>query len=207
MKLLLASKSPRRRQLLAQTGFEVECVSVDVDEHIVSPLPPSEVAEHLARRKAAAFPKEKIGKDCVLVTADTTVVLDGRVLGKPSDRNEAVAMLRSLSGREHMVYTGVCLRSQDDEVSFTESTAVFFRRLTDEEIAHYVDNYRPYDKAGAYGIQEWLGMVGVERIEGCYYNVMGLPVARLYEALSSKFLSSAMDPESSMSRSTSMTSA
>ena len=207
MRLLLASKSPRRRQLLAQTGLEVECVSVEVDEHLTSPLPPSEVAEHLARRKAAAFPKEKIDKDCVLVTADTTVVLDGHVLGKPADRDEAVAMLRSLSGREHTVYTGVCLRSQDDEVSFSESTAVHFRRLTDEEIYHYVDNYRPYDKAGAYGIQEWIGMVGIERIEGCYYNVMGLPVARLYETLSSRFLSRTMAPASSMPRSTSVTSA
>ena len=193
--------------MLAQTGLEVECVSVEVDEHLTSPLPPSEVAEHLARRKAAAFPKEKIDKDCVLVTADTTVVLDGHVLGKPADRDEAVAMLRSLSGREHTVYTGVCLRSQDDEVSFSESTAVHFRRLTDEEIYHYVDNYRPYDKAGAYGIQEWIGMVGIERIEGCYYNVMGLPVARLYETLSSRFLSRMMAPASSMPRSTSETSA
>lgn len=189
MRLLLASKSPRRRQLLAETGLPVECVTIDVDEHLDSPLPPAEVAEHLARRKAAAFTKENIDDDSVLVTADTVVVLDGRVLGKPATRDEAVAMLRSLSGRCHTVYTGVCLRSHDDEVSFTESTKVHFRELTDKDIDYYVDNYRPYDKAGAYGIQEWIGMVGVERIEGCYYNVMGLPVARLYETLSKKFLS------------------
>ena len=189
MRLLLASKSPRRRQLLTETGLSVECVSADVDEHIDSTLPPAEVAEYLARRKAAAFPQEKIDEDCVLVTADTTVVLDGRVLGKPADRDEALAMLHSLAGRQHTVYTGVCMRSQDDEVSFTESTEVHFRQLTDEEIAHYVDTCKPYDKAGAYGIQEWIGMVGVERIEGCYYNVMGLPVARLYETLCNRFLS------------------
>lgn len=189
MKLLLASKSPRRRQLLAELGFAVECISLDVDEHIASPLPPAEVAEYLARRKAAAFPKEKIDDESVLVTADTTVVLDGQVLGKPSTRDEAVAMLQSLSGRAHTVYTGVCLRSRKDEVSFSESTAVHFRKLSQQDIDYYVDNYRPYDKAGAYGIQEWIGMVGIERIEGCYYNVMGLPVARLYATLSSRFLS------------------
>lgn len=189
MKLLLASKLPRRRQLLAETGLPVECVSIDVDEHIDSPLPPADVAEHLARRKAAAFPQDKIGDDCILVAADTTVVLDGHVMGKPANRDEALAMLHSLAGRQHTVYTGVCLRSHNDEVSFTESTEVHFRQLTDEEIAHYVDTYKPYDKAGAYGIQEWIGMVGIERIEGCYYNVMGLPVARLYETLCSRFLS------------------
>lgn len=189
MRLLLASKSPRRRQLLAEIGLPVECVTLDVDEHLASPLPPNEVAEYLARRKAAAFPKEKIDDNSVLVTADTVVVLDGQVLGKPSNRNEAIAMLRSLSGRSHTVYTGVCLRSTSDEMSFTESTTVCFRKFTDKDIDYYVDNYRPYDKAGAYGIQEWIGMVGVERIEGCYYNVMGLPVARLYETLSSRFLS------------------
>ena len=189
MRLLLASKSPRRRQLLAEMGLPVECVTIDVDEHMTSPLPPDEVAEHLARRKVAAFPKEKIDDDSVLVTADTVVVLDGQVLGKPTDRDEAIAMLHRLSGRSHTVYTGVCLRSNSDEVSFTESTTVCFRELNDKDIDYYVDNYRPYDKAGAYGIQEWIGMVGVERIEGCYYNVMGLPVARLYALLSNRLLS------------------
>ena len=189
MRLLLASKSPRRRQLVAEMGLPVECVTIDVDEHLDSPLPSDKVAEHLARRKAAAFPKEKIDDDSVLVTADTVVVLDGQVLGKPVDRDEAVAMLHSLSGRCHTVYTGVCLRSKNNEVSFTESTTVCFRELSEKDIEYYVDIYRPYDKAGAYGIQEWIGMVGVERIEGCYYNVMGLPVARLYETLSKRFLS------------------
>lgn len=185
MRLLLASKSPRRRQLLSQLGYPVEYITIDTDEHIDSPLPAAEVAEYLARRKAAAYPVENLKDDEVLVTADTVVVHDGMVLGKPATRDEAVGMLRSLSGKRHTVYTGVCLRSAGGYESFTESTDVFFRNLTDAEIGYYVDNYRPYDKAGAYGIQEWIGMTGVSRIEGCFYNVMGLPVARLYERLSS----------------------
>ena len=183
MRLLLASKSPRRRQLLAELGFPIEIVSVDVDEHIGTPLPADAVAEHLARRKAAAYPVTRIKDDEVLVTADTVVVLDGVVLGKPATREEAVSMLHSLSGRSHEVYTGVCLRTPQRELSFTEQTTVHFAPLTDREIDYYIDHYRPYDKAGAYGIQEWIGMVGVSHIEGCYYNVMGLPVARLYAAL------------------------
>lgn len=187
MKLLLASKSPRRRQLLAQLGFPIDYVSLDTDEHLSAPLPAAEVAEHLARRKAAAYPSAQLDDDTVLVTADTVVVHKGSVLGKPAGRDEAIAMLRSLSGDSHTVYTGVCLRSRNKELSFTESTEVFFRQLADDDIEYYVDNYRPYDKAGSYGIQEWIGMVGVSRIEGCYYNVMGLPVARLYEMLRSMF--------------------
>ena len=183
MKLLLASKSPRRRQLLAELGFPIDIVSVDVDEHLDTPLPACEVAEHLACRKSDAYPVDRLADDEVLVTADTVVVLDGHVLGKPSSRDEAIAMLHNLCGRSHEVYTGVCLRTPQRRHSFTEQTAVHFAPLTNDEIIHYVDHYRPYDKAGAYGIQEWIGMIGVSHIEGCYYNVMGLPVAHLYAAL------------------------
>lgn len=182
MKLLLASKSPRRRELLSRLGCEIEYISIDVDEHLGSPLPPDAVAEHLARRKAEAYTGPLAGGE-VLVTADTVVVHGGHVMGKPADRGEAVAMLRELSGCRHTVYTGVCLRSAAKTISFTEATDVHFNALSDEDIAYYVDTYRPYDKAGAYGIQEWIGMVGIGRIEGCYYNVVGLPVARLYQAL------------------------
>ena len=191
MKSLLASKSPRRRELLSQLGCEVEFVSIDVDEHIGTPLPPADVAEHLARRKAAAY-TGTLAKDEVLVTADTVVVLGNEVLGKPANRDEAIAMLHELSGRKHTVYTGVCLRTSWDDgfplcndnlVSFTEATDVFFNKLSDEDITYYVDTYRPFDKAGAYGIQEWIGMVGISRIDGCYYNVVGLPVARLWRTL------------------------
>ena len=183
MRLLLASKSPRRRQLLAELGYPVEMVDIEVDEHVAPDLSASEVAEVLAHRKAAAYPAERLADDEVLITADTTVVLDRSVLGKPTDRDEAIRMLRSLSGRDHKVYTGVCLRTIDNEISFTEETTVHFLPLDDSEIAHYVDHYRPYDKAGAYGIQEWIGMVAIDRIEGCFYNVMGLPVAQLYQRL------------------------
>ena len=183
MKLLLASKSPRRRQLLSELGIPIEIVSVDVDEHLDTPLPAPQVAEYLACRKSAAYPVGQLTDDTVLVTADTVVALDGQVLGKPASRDEAIAMLHNLSGRGHEVYTGVCLRTSQQCRSFTEQTTVHFVPLTDSEIDYYVDHYRPYDKAGAYGIQEWIGMVGISRIEGCFYNVMGLPVARLYAAL------------------------
>ena len=192
MKLLLASKSPRRRQLLAELGYPVEFVDLDVDEHVDPSLPAAAIAEHLARRKAAQWqagsPASDAGGRTVLVTADTVVVHRNQPLGKPADREAAVAMLRSLSGDVHQVYTGVCLRPLDDAPasslqSFTECTDVHFKPLSDDEINYYVDHYRPYDKAGAYGIQEWIGMIGIERIEGCYYNVMGLPLAALYRHL------------------------
>lgn len=189
MRLLLASKSPRRRQLLSELGYPIEFITIDVDERLDEPVATDRVAETLARRKAAACPEMMLGEGDVLVTADTVVVHRNQVLGKPKDRDEAVAMLRSLSGDRHTVYTGVCLRSKEKEVAFTEATDVVFRQLDDDDISYYVDKYRPYDKAGAYGVQEWIGMVGVSRLEGCYYNVMGLPVARLYKILKSKFSS------------------
>ena len=174
MKLLLASKSPRRRQLLSELGFPIEFVDLNVDEHTDNTIPATDIAQFLAHRKAMAYPVGQLKDDEVLVTAD---------------QEEAIAMLRSLSGDRHTVYTGVCLRSNLQEYTFTEATDVFFNPLSDEEISYYIDNYQPYDKAGAYGIQEWIGMVAVERIEGCYYNVMGLPVAQLYRTLRNRFLS------------------
>lgn len=192
MRLLLASKSPRRRQLLSQLGYPVEFVDIDVDEHVPDGTPAAEIAELLACRKATAYNLDlrPLTSDLrpVLVAADTVVVLDDRPLGKPASRQQALEMLRALSGRRHSVYTGVCLRPLTPSLSltthhFSEKTDVFFRDLTDEEITHYVDTYRPFDKAGAYGIQEWIGMVGISRIEGCYYNVMGLPLAALWQHL------------------------
>ncbi len=193
MKLLLASKSPRRRQLLSQLGYPVEFVDIDVNEHVPDGTPAADIAELLARRKALAYNSEfrilNSEQRTILVAADTVVVLDGQPLGKPASHQQALAMLHALSGRHHSVYTGVCLRPLDSNnqasnlQSFTEKTDVYFRTLTDDEITHYVDTYQPFDKAGAYGIQEWIGMVGISRIDGCYYNVMGLPLAALWQHL------------------------
>lgn len=184
MHLLLASKSPRRRELLARLGVPFSVVEIDVDEHAEASLPAAQVAESLALLKAGGY-KASLAAGELLVTADTVVVYQEQVLGKPHDRKDAVAMLQALSGSVHQVYTGVCLRDNFRSTSFTECTQVHFRRLSMNEIDYYINRYRPFDKAGSYGIQEWIGMVGVERIEGCFYNVMGLPVARLYRELQS----------------------
>ncbi len=157
-------------------------VDIDVDETLSEDVAPACVAETLARRKSLAY-TTAIADNEVLVTADTVVVHEDIVLGKPRSSEEAVAMLQMLSDCTHQVYTGVCLRGSESMVCFTECTDVSFHHLALQEITYYVNTYRPYDKAGSYGIQEWIGMVGIDRIEGCFYNVMGLPVARLYKEL------------------------
>jgi len=183
MELLLASKSPRRRQLLGALGIPISVIDIDVDETLSHPIETALTAETLALRKSQGFATELLQDGQVLVTADTVVVLNDNVLGKPRDREDAFFMLRNLSGHSHYVYTGVCLKSKQDQRLFTEATRVWFKDLSDDEINHYIDQYQPFDKAGAYGIQEWIGMIGISKIEGCYYNVMGLPVARLYQEL------------------------
>ena len=181
--LILASASPRRRQLMADAGLEFTLApKFECDESYPTTLPAAEVASFLSALKSDAYP-EPLAEGEILVTADTTVVVDERVLGKPADREEACEMLRAMSGRSHTVYTGVTLRSCEKKHTFAVATLVYFREMSDDEIAYYVDNYRPYDKAGAYGIQEWIGYVAIERIEGSFYNVMGLPVQRLYTEL------------------------
>lgn len=183
MKILLASNSPRRRELLAALSDDVTIApSREVDESYPATLTPDEVAPYLSALKSEAY-KDLAESDTILVTADTVVICDGRILGKPADRDEAIAMLTLLSGRSHHVVTGVTLRRGDKSVTFAESTEVVFSQLNPADIEHYVDRYRPYDKAGAYGIQEWIGYVGIESICGDYYNVMGLPLNRLYQAL------------------------
>lgn len=184
-KLLLASGSPRRRELLDSLGIKVEHAQLhDVDESYPADLLPMKVPEYLSRLKSQAYRSELAG-DEVLVTADTVVVLDGKVLGKPVDEAEAKAMLSSLSGRVHQVVTGVTLATSSRSVTFSEVTDVEFDTLSDSEIDYYVSNFRPLDKAGAYGIQEWIGYVGVKGIRGDYYNVMGLPVNSLCRHLKS----------------------
>ena len=186
-RLLLASQSPRRRELLTACGLPYELApKYDCEERYPADLAAEEVPLYLSQLKSRAYPAPLAEGD-ILLTADTVVVLDGRVLGKPHGREEAVAMLRSLSGRRHTVVSGVTLRTTERIHSFEARTDVWFRPLTDEEIDYYVDTFRPFDKAGSYGIQEWIGYAAIERIEGSFYNVMGLPVQKVYTELN-KFL-------------------
>ena len=182
-RLILASNSPRRRELLAGLGYPYEVRVLDgIDESYPDTLRGSEVAAYISRAKANAY-RATMAQDEVIITADTIVCLDDEVLGKPADEAEAMARLRRLRGHTHQVYTGVTIVSVKGDTTFVSRTDVTFTMLTEEEIQHYVTHYRPMDKAGAYGIQEWIGYIGVEHIEGSYFNVMGLPVQRLYAEL------------------------
>ncbi len=180
---ILASKSPRRQFLLAETGLKFEVKTIETDETYPAHLKCEEIAVYISRNKALAFDMEKLPAGTVLISADTVVWLGDESLAKPGDEAEAAAMLQKLSGKGHTVVTGMCLRSRERLHCFYEKTEVFFRELEPAEIEYYIKNYKPFDKAGAYGIQEWIGYVGVERIEGCYYNVMGLPVQKLFTEL------------------------
>ena len=183
MKLILASNSPRRRQLLTELGLTFEIRLLDVDEDFPPHLRRAEVAEFLAARKATAY-LAGLAADEVLLTADTIVCLENDVLNKPADRAEAQHMLGRLQGRAHDVFTGVCLRTGDGrQVVFSDRTTVHFRTLTPAEIDAYIDTCQPYDKAGAYGAQDWLGLAAIDRLEGSYFNVMGLPTHRVWAEL------------------------
>ncbi len=184
-RIVLASGSPRRRELLAGLGFNFEVrLLPDIDESFDADLPGEEIASTISRKKAEAY-KSTISDDELIITADTIVYIDRKVLGKPKDDDEARDMLHTLSGRTHQVITGVTLLTTEKQLTFCCNSSVTFSRLTEEDINYYINNYHPLDKAGAYGIQEWIGYIGVERIEGSYFNVMGLPVQRLYKALKS----------------------
>ena len=186
-KLILASNSPRRKELLAGLGvpFEVRVLQ-DIDEHYPENLPVNEVARYIAKEKADAY-RRIVTADELIITADTVVLVGDEILGKPMDEADAVRMLRLLSGRTHQVTTGVCLLTAEKERCFDVTTDVTFKTLTDEEIHYYVNRYRPFDKAGAYGIQEWIGYIGVTGLNGSYYNVMGLPVQRIYQELTKHY--------------------
>ena len=189
--MILASNSPRRKELLAGLGIPYDVLVIKgIDESYHDDLPANEVAEYIARKKAKAYVNNNENNSSLftlhsslLLTADTIVVCDGEILGKPRDAEDACSMLRKLSGKTHQVYTGYCLQKGDKTVSGTVCSDVTFKELSDEEITHYVNEYKPFDKAGAYGIQEWIGYIGITGIRGSYYNVMGLPVQRIYEEL------------------------
>ncbi len=182
-RIILASNSPRRKELLAGLGVEYEVRTLpDVDESYPEELRGADIPLYISKKKADAY-RALMQPGELMITADTIVWLEGRVLGKPGDRDEAVRMLRDMSGRTHEVFTGVCMTTTEWQRSFAAATEVRFSELSDEEITCYVDRFQPMDKAGAYGVQEWIGFIGVEYISGSYYNVMGLPVQKLYREL------------------------
>ena len=181
-KIILASKSPRRQQLLKDLGWSFTILTKDIDESFPPHLHRQEVALYLCEHKANAF-KDELTDNTLVITADTIVCLDNQIINKPEDAEDAKRMLRLLSGRKHDVFTGVCISSKEKSKSFYVMSSVYFKTLSDDEIDYYITNYKPFDKAGAYGIQEWIGFIGIEKIEGSYFNVMGLPVKELYETV------------------------
>ena len=182
-KIILASNSPRRKELLEGIDIPFEVRVIDgIDESYPDMLPTKDIAEYISKKKAVAY-RQTMASDELVITADTIVVLGSQVMGKPHNTDEACSMLRQLSGKTHQVITGVTLTTMERQVSFSVETDVTFKVLSDEEIEYYVSHYRPFDKAGAYGIQEWIGHIGVTGMSGSYFNVMGLPVQRIYEAL------------------------
>ena len=182
-KIVLCSNSPRRKELLKGLGLNFQTRIIDgIDESYDKSLPGEDIAKMISEKKAESY-KATMSSDELIITADTIVYVDGEVLGKPQDRNDAVRMLKMISGKCHDVITGVCLLTSNKRISFSVKTKVSFAQITDDEISFYIENYKPYDKAGAYGIQEWIGYIGVDSIQGSYFNVMGLPVQRLYSEL------------------------
>jgi septum formation protein len=182
-KIILGSQSPRRKSLLEGMGIEFEVKIIPTDESFDVEKHPTDIAASIAIAKASCF-KEMVsdGKHLV-ITADTIVAIDDNILNKPSDTEDAVRMLKMLSGKKHTVYTGVCLATEKGLDAFVQGTEVYFNELTEEEIRYYIEKCKPFDKAGSYGVQEWIGYVGIKKIEGCFFNVMGLPVNELYKKL------------------------
>lgn len=186
MQVILASKSPRRQELLKHiiSNFEIEVK--EIEEVFPATMSKVKVPEYLAELKGDAF-KENLKPNQLIITSDTVVVLNDFIYGKPKDRDDALRILTILSGNVHQVITGVSILTANKKYTFSNTTNVHFKKLTFEQISYYVDNFHPYDKAGAYAIQEWIGMVGIEKIDGCYFNVMGLPLSKLYETLQIEF--------------------
>ncbi len=182
-KIILGSQSPRRKELLKGLGFYFEIRVKEIDETFSDKLKKQEIPIYLSQQKAADFKNEIENENILLITCDTIVWINDCALNKPVDRAEAIRMLKTLSGNVHEVFTGVTLTSKEKQVSFFEETKVYFKDLSNEEIEFYIDQFKPFDKAGSYGVQEWMGFVGMRRIEGCYFNVMGLPLSKLYSEL------------------------
>lgn len=180
--IILASGSPRRRQLLEQAGFTFTVMAADVDETNPPGMPAAEVPAFLAKKKAGVIAALHPGQ--LIIAADTIVILEHEILGKPLDSADAIQMLRRIAGKKHDVVTGVCIQQGDRMEVFSSLTEVYFRPLSDEQIQHYVQEYKPMDKAGSYAIQEWIGLIGIEKINGDYYNVMGLPISEVYRRIS-----------------------
>lgn len=180
--LILGSGSPRRQELLKSLGFNFSVKPINADESFSDTLKAQEIPLYLSVKKANAYP-EKLKANELLITSDTIVWCENKVLNKPADFNEGKQMLTMLSGKMHQVFTAVCLKSSNKEVVFYDESKVYFKNLTNEEIEYYLTNFSPYDKAGGYGVQDWIGYIGIEKIEGSFYNVMGLPVKHLYEEL------------------------
>ncbi|MCT2563535.1 Maf family protein [Chryseobacterium herbae] len=181
MKLLLASQSPRRKELLSSLGFDFEVVKIDCEEILPESIEIGEAAAYLSELKAKAF--RNLTDDEVLLTADTVVAAEGQILGKPKDENDARQMLRMLSGKTHQVYTGITIKSANKTCTETDVADVELDEMTDDEINYYIQNYKPFDKAGSYGIQEWLGMAKITRLNGSFYTIMGLPTHLVYKIL------------------------
>jgi septum formation protein len=182
-KIVLCSNSPRRKELLKGLGLNFQTRIIDgIDESYDKSLPGEDIAKMISEKKAESY-KATMYSDELIITADTIVYVDGEVLGKPQNKIDAARMLKMISGKCHDVITGVCLLTSNKRISFSVKTKVSFAQITDDEISFYIENYKPYDKAGAYGIQEWIGYIGVDSIQGSYFNVMGLPVQRLYSEL------------------------
>lgn len=181
-KLILASQSPRRRELLKGLDVEFSTCTVDADESFPDSLKGADAVQYICKAKADAY-KPQLEDDTIAITADTVVILDDNIIGKPKTEEDAFCMIKSLSGRVHEVITAVCIFTTEKEVVFYSSTEVHFSELTDEEIKYYINKYKPFDKAGSYGVQEWIGYIGIEKIVGSYFNVMGLPVKHLYNEL------------------------
>ena len=180
--LVLASQSPRRRELLKGLDLEFTTCSVDADESFPAELKGADAVQYICKAKADAY-RPQLNDNTIAITADTVVILDNKIIGKPKSHEEAFSMIRSLSGRVHEVITAVCIFSKEKCEEFYASTEVHFSEIADEEIEYYINKYKPFDKAGSYGVQEWIGYIGIEKIVGSYFNVMGLPVKRLYDEL------------------------